>query len=154
MEVKTIMAQHMIEAAPGGKGDAPPITFLKNTPHYCLQSAFIIFNNARYRVIVVLNDKRVFNRSYQTLKGARIAFSRVFSSRYYKPGASAPDWTPFYQPSLSWFNHKLSLPAGSWKREKEGIKTPSGGKTLKNASHKTPFIKKMGAAVVRGEDEL
>jgi len=99
------------------------IRLLINPHFYFLESVFILFKSDRYRLVVIAGNKCLFAGGYETERGAKIAFGRMFNR-------SIPEdllresqnckWSDFYLPDSGWLEEKLKLSVScSMERPKE-----------------------------------
>ncbi len=84
------------------------ISSLVNSVYYFLNWVYIVENQSEYRLIVAHKKEILYNNSYKTLKGARIAFSRLFKNRRWK-GEFKTEWSFFYEPESKWLIRHSSL---------------------------------------------
>lgn len=82
------------------------VVILTNSPIYFLDYVFIAFEENGYRLVASQRDVLVHNRSYKTLKGAKIAFVKTFQYLAYFPELH-PDWSHPYQPDKMWLDSRL-----------------------------------------------
>ncbi|MCP4147996.1 MAG: hypothetical protein GY757_09635 [bacterium] len=80
----------------GGESTRKRISVLCNSNHYFLERAIIIEDTDGYRLIVMAKGRFFINEKYQTGKGARIAFLKIYGYKYCKPGVIEAEWTPLY----------------------------------------------------------
>ena len=81
------------------------ITTLVNSVLYFLQSVFIITDGNRYRLVVYHNKEVLADQSYETLRGAKIAFSKIFQCKAFLN--SKAEWSHLYPPEKEWLNKRL-----------------------------------------------
>ena len=82
------------------------ITLLSNSAHYFLESVFIIQTAESCRLVVYLKGRRLTDKCYKTMKGARIAFTRLYRNYAYNDTV-LPEWTHFYHPQKLWLKERL-----------------------------------------------
>ena len=73
------------------------ITLLSNSAHYFLESVFIVVYPDCCRLVVYLKGKRLTDKSYDSMKGARIAFARIYRDNAFSNDVF-PEWTHYYNP--------------------------------------------------------
>lgn len=83
------------------------ISILVNSFKYFLEHAFIISYEGSYRLLVIHRWRLMTDRCYKTLKGARIAFLKLYSERRWKD-QDEPEWSSFYNPGIEHFNPQTS----------------------------------------------
>ena len=54
---------------------------------------------------------------YETLRGAKIAFAKLYGNKAWREGIKA-QWSHFYDPDASWMSEKISAGSGE---EENGI---------------------------------
>jgi len=86
----------------------PTITKLINALYYFLDHVFIIIADEDYRLLVIHNNRLLWDKKYKSIRDARIAFSKRF-------GNMACDqlkkniWSHRYDPDKDWLMDKLNL---------------------------------------------
>ncbi len=90
------------------------ISILTTSIYYFLDFAFIISDGKRYRLVVIHNSQVLTDSTYKTVKGAKIAFSRIYNYKAWNERIK-PNWSDFYNPTVEWLNER-------WKT----IHTPGG----------------------------
>ena len=98
----------LLEEDPGKPGE---ICILINSIFYFISSAIIFNKNGHYRLVVKHNRKIFIDKIYKTLRGAKIAFSKLFNHRSWEEDLKA-EWSVFYKPDAQWL-----------KKRCEGIRT-------------------------------
>jgi hypothetical protein len=89
------------------EGKAPVhISLLLNAVYFFLQCVFIMRTEKGYRLIVVHQNRLLTDRTYKTFKGARIAFSKLWSYKAWESGVK-PEWSLFYPPEPSWLSDRM-----------------------------------------------
>lgn len=86
-------------------GKAGEICVLINSIFYFIGSVFIINNSGDYRLVANHNGKILIDKPYKTLRGAKIAFSKLFGHRGWKEDLKA-EWSIFYKPDAQWLNKR------------------------------------------------
>lgn len=76
---------------------------LKNSIHYGLESAFIMFTDEVHRLIVVNAGRVLIDESYRTLRGAKIAFAKYFrTDKMTEAITIKADWSHTYPVDTTW----------------------------------------------------
>ncbi len=83
------------------------IASLLNANYYFLESVFIIKEEKGFRLAVTLHGQLILLRHFDTLRGAKIAFCRSFSSRKWKKNLRNT-WSTFYISDSGWIKRKVS----------------------------------------------
>jgi len=78
---------------------------LLNSVFYFFNWVYIIEERDNFRLVVFHNNQTVFNETYRTLRGARIAFSKFFGNRVFNDNLK-PEWSKFYEPEQKWMIQK------------------------------------------------
>lgn len=79
------------------------ISMLTNAYKYFLEHVFIIAYEKSYRLLIIHKWQLVEDRDYKTLRGAKIAFTRLFGDQRWKE-YDEPEWSRFYNPGEQYFN--------------------------------------------------
>lgn len=95
---------------PGKPGE---ICVLINSIFYFVSSVIILNNNGHYRLVAKHNRKILIDKIFNSLRGAKIAFSKLFNHRCWQEDLKA-EWSVFYKPDAQWL-----------KKRCEGIRTTS-----------------------------
>jgi len=97
------------------------ISVLTNSHLYFLHYVVIIRLTKGFRVVVVKQNKRVFDKEFKNVRGARISFSRSFQ-KYTTPANRKlkNEWTPFYQPEMRFLYPILTYPLSDRKENTDG----------------------------------
>ena len=69
------------------------LLLLINPAYYFLECVYILYQKGNYRLIVLHNNRVLTYRSYSTLRGAKIAFQKIYKNKAWKEGVKA-SWTP------------------------------------------------------------
>jgi hypothetical protein len=79
------------------------IAMLINSIFYFIQYVIIVKNpgDSRYRLLVIQHGQVLTDEYYESVRGAKIAFSRMYYHRSWKEGVK-PVWSHFYHPESSW----------------------------------------------------
>ena len=81
------------------------VSTLVNSVLYFLDSAVIILEGKHYRLVVCHNKQVLTDQSYETLRGAKIAFSKLFQYKAFLN--SKAEWSHLYPPEQEWLDNKL-----------------------------------------------
>lgn len=81
------------------------ISLLINSIHYFVECVFILENYDHYRLVVIHGGKVQMDARYDTLRGARISFSKLYRNKAWQDGTK-PQWSHFYDPDVQWLNEK------------------------------------------------
>lgn len=90
-----------------GQQDETVVTTLVNAAYYFLESVIIVVTDDTYRLIVCHHSQVLADESYDTLRGAKIAFSKLFQPRVNIE--IKPEWSPMYPPEKEWLQEKLNI---------------------------------------------
>jgi hypothetical protein len=82
------------------------ISLLENSIYYFLKTVLIDIQEERCRLVVVHQDLLLTDCSYKTLRGAKIAFARMYKQKAWKEGVKTA-WTQPYHPEAEWLRKKL-----------------------------------------------
>lgn len=85
------------------------VSLLENSIYYFLECVFIEQKENTYRLVVTHQKHVLTDLSYQTIRGARIAFTKLYRNKAWKEGIK-PMWSPFYQPDNVWWKKKNGEP--------------------------------------------
>jgi hypothetical protein len=87
------------------------IAILENAIFYFLNRVIIIKDEKsdQYRLIVISKDQIIVDRLYDTPRGAKIAFARMFLNRAWSNEVRS-SWSHYYRPYNKWLNKTLELP--------------------------------------------
>jgi hypothetical protein len=81
------------------------ISMLINSVYYFIECVFILEFKDHYRLVALHNGKVLIDASYETLKGARIAFARLYGDKAWSEEIKA-QWSHFYDPDTLWLEEK------------------------------------------------
>jgi hypothetical protein len=76
---------------PGDNG----LLILINPAYYFLECAYILFKKGYYRLVVLHNGRVLTYRNYRTLRGAKIAFQKIYKNKAWKEGVKASWNSPY-----------------------------------------------------------
>jgi hypothetical protein len=71
------------------------LLLLINPAYYFLECVYILYKKGYYRLIVLHNSRVLTYRNYRTLRGAKIAFQKIYKNKAWKEGVKA-NWIPSY----------------------------------------------------------
>jgi hypothetical protein len=85
------------------------ITRLSNSNHFYFHIAIIIEEEKEkcYRLITIRNGELIDNITYETLRGARIAFTRMHMLGTFNDEIVKPIWSEFYRPETNWIKTRI-----------------------------------------------
>jgi hypothetical protein len=81
------------------------ICALINSVYYFIDYVYIVRINGLYRLVADHDGKRLMDKDYRTLRGAKIAFSKFFKHRNWEKNVKA-EWSRFYEPEFQWLKEK------------------------------------------------
>ena len=84
------------------------ISTLVTSIYYSLDFVFIIFDGSNFHLVVIHKDQLLTYSTYDSVKGAKIAFSRLYSYKVWNDGIK-PDWSSFYNPTPDWLNEQWKI---------------------------------------------
>ncbi len=92
---------------PAGIQEKKPtnISMLINSIHYFIQCVFILDFDDHYRLVALHNGKVLIDASYETLRGAKIAFAKMYGYKAWSEETKAK-WSHFYDPDTRWLEAK------------------------------------------------
>lgn len=85
------------------------LLLLINPAYYFLECVYILFNKGYYQLIVLHNSRVLTHRNYRTLRGAKIAFQKIYKNKAWKEGVKA-NWTHSYPGNYDPENKKDASP--------------------------------------------
>jgi len=84
------------------------LSLLINSAYFFLECVFILkMEQQQFRLVVLHNRKVLTDTLYDTARGARIAFSKLYKHKAWKEGVK-PEWTHFYNPETRWLSQKMN----------------------------------------------
>lgn len=107
--------------------DEAVVTTLVNAAYYFLESVIIVVTDDTYRLIVCHHDQVLADESYDTLRGAKIAFSKLFQPRVNIE--IKPEWSPMYPPEKEWLDEKLNICLMPFSQENPVVTVPFAART-------------------------
>lgn len=97
-----MLSKSEVQPAPTSTQDKVEISRLINSIYYFIEYVFILKKGSGYRLFA-LHDRRVLiDKTYQTMRGAKIAFGKSYPNEGIKA-----EWSELYQPDHQWLEHKL-----------------------------------------------
>jgi hypothetical protein len=102
------MTQNQNSTVKGKSEEALHICVLVNSVFYFLSHVVIIEMSGKYRLVVLLNNKLLYERFYNSIRGAKIAFQKLFKSKAWFKDVKAI-WTFFYPPEKPWLVEKFQI---------------------------------------------
>jgi len=84
----------------------PPITVLANSIYYFFQHVLILEEKKRFRLVVIHDNRILFDKQYKTPRGARISFEKLFNEK--KVSHEEAEWSSLYPPEPGWLELVLS----------------------------------------------
>jgi hypothetical protein len=75
--------------------DDTRLLLLINPAYYFLECVYILYKQGYYRLIVLHNSRVLTYKNYRTLRGAKIAFQKIYKNKAWKEGVKAR-WIPPY----------------------------------------------------------
>lgn len=97
------------ENKPNLWGKGIKISSLSNSMNYFINNVFIVKDSGNFRLLAIHNNKRLMDEKYDSAKGAKIAFLKLFWYRAWSEQVK-PQWTHFYTPDEEWLGFKLNTP--------------------------------------------
>ncbi len=77
------------------------ICTLINSIFYFVGNVTITDNNGIYRLLAKHNGRTLIDKDFRTLRGAKIAFSKLFGCRSWRDDVKA-EWSTFYIKDKDW----------------------------------------------------
>ncbi len=74
---------------------------LLNSIQFYLECAIIVVGEKGYRLIILHGESVLMDTHYNTLRGAKIAFTKYFGGRAWQDDIK-PNWSHAYQPDSTW----------------------------------------------------
>ena len=82
------------------------ISLLTNSIYYFLQCVFIIKEGEEFRLVVIHNNRVRTDKQFDSLRGARIAFTKLYDELAWEENVKA-QWSHFYPPDAKWLEDKV-----------------------------------------------
>lgn len=113
------------------------ISSLVNSIFYFLNYVIIVQETQGFRLIAIHGNKKKMDQVYPTLRGAKIAFSKMFKINKVnkRRGEDKSLWTPFYHPESLFIDGLLKspyIPLYSLKQKSKKIKKKIESETQSN----------------------
>ncbi len=96
--------------------DVPPqavepleVSVLLNSVLYFIESVMVVRHHGRYRLLAIHRGQVMADSTYDSSKGAKIAFLRIFGYKAWNESLT-PDWTAFYSPDQKWIKKRIQKP--------------------------------------------
>ena len=108
------MDYKMIAQIINNTGEKPvKICMLTNSAYYFISDVIIVNKDEKglYRLVAEHVGKKLIDKPFSTLRGAKIAFSKLFKHRGWKQDIHA-QWSEFYEPEVSWLKSRERLISG------------------------------------------
>jgi hypothetical protein len=96
------------QASQNASKSEPLISKLVNSVYYFIEDAFVVQDGGDYRLIVCHHGQVLADQLYTSLRGAKIAFSKLFQTKAYVFDAK-PEWSHLYPPEKDWLDEKLKI---------------------------------------------
>jgi hypothetical protein len=81
------------------------ISMLINSVYYFIECVFILDFHDHYRLVALHGGKVLIDANYETIRGARIAFSKLYGDKAWSKEVKAK-WSRFYDPDACWLEEK------------------------------------------------
>ena len=88
-------------------GKEAKICMLINAVYFFLESVFIVIAEDHCRLVIIHNHKLIVDQCYDSLRGAKIAFYRMYKNKGCIPGVNN-EWSSSYVPDKKWLLQKLN----------------------------------------------
>lgn len=88
-------------------GKSQKVSILANSYKYFVEHVLIILHDDCYRLLVIHKWQLLTDQCYKTLRGAKIAFSRLYNQKKWKKEVE-PEWSDFYVPGVEYFDNKTN----------------------------------------------
>jgi hypothetical protein len=86
----------------------PNISKLINSVLYFLDHALIKIENRKVRLLAVHNRRKLIDKTFETLRGARIAFAKLFPEKMFE--STTAEWSHLYPPEPAWLGKMVHMP--------------------------------------------
>jgi hypothetical protein len=86
------------------------LLILINPAYYFLECVYILYKKGYYRLVVLHNSRVLTYRNYRTLRGAKIAFQKIYKNKAWKEGVKA-NWIPPYPDNCDLLKEKDAIAA-------------------------------------------
>ena len=85
------------------------MSILLNSAYYFLEHVFILCQDDSYRLVVLHHNRLLLDRNYRSIRGARIAFQKLFRHKAWKEDVKSM-WSHCYPPDDDWLQTKSKTP--------------------------------------------
>ena len=86
----------------------PKISLLINSALYFLDCVLIKIENRKFRLLAVHKKRKLMDKTFKNMKGARVSFSKSFTDRRYD--STRAEWSKCYAPEPGWLEKMLKMP--------------------------------------------
>jgi len=83
---------------------------LQNSIYYFLKDVFILLQEKGCRLVVNHQGRILTDTVYKTVRGAKIAFNRIYSKKSWKEGGVKPEWSHAVDVEEQWLKERLPDP--------------------------------------------
>jgi hypothetical protein len=83
------------------------MSVLLSALYFFLSTVIVIKSNNQYRLVVIHGKHLLVDVTYSTLRGARIAFQRLFGYKRIESEENKDEWSHFYPPDEKWLEEQL-----------------------------------------------
>lgn len=87
--------------------DNGTISLLINSAYYFIESVFILRWGSHYRLVAVHDGKILVDSLYDSVRGARVAFAKLFRDKAWSDEIK-PEWSLFYEPEDSFYRKAIN----------------------------------------------
>lgn len=99
-----MLSHSEIQPAPTSRRDKAKISRLINSIYYFIEYVFILKKGSGYRLFALHNRRVLIDKTYQTMRGAKIAFGKSYPNEGIKA-----EWSDLYPPDPPWLEQKLQV---------------------------------------------
>ncbi len=82
------------------------VCMLINAVYFYLESVFVVIAEDHCRLIIIQSQKLIYDECYDSLRGAKIAFYRMYKEKGCVEGIRN-EWSANYKPEKKWLSKKL-----------------------------------------------
>ena len=86
-------------------GEAKRISILINSIYYFIECVYILILHDHCRLIVLHHGRVLTDKRYKTVRGARIAFAKLYKHKGWKEGIKAQR-SHLYDPEAKWLEER------------------------------------------------
>jgi hypothetical protein len=102
---KKMLSQRPIQQTPIlATREKVQISRLINSILYSIKYVFIVKKSSVYRLFALHNRRVLIDKTYKTMRGAKIAFGKSYHNERIKA-----EWSDLYQPNSQWLDEKLKI---------------------------------------------